>query len=64
MAKKDAPAPAGTWYVLSPLHHDGKAHAPGDAVQLPDDTAEALQALGVVSSVAPVADAPAEGDPA
>ena len=55
MAKK--PASAAAWYVLSRLDHDNALYEPGESVDLPDETAEALRALGVVSRVAPVPDA-------
>lgn len=38
--------------VLQPLHHDGKAFEPGASVDLPDEQAAALAALGVVKPAA------------
>lgn len=58
MAKPKSAAADGksTFYVLSNLNHDNVAYEPGDAVNLSDDLAETLAAIGVVSAVAPVLD--------
>lgn len=38
--------------VLQPLHHDGKAFEPGATVELSDEQAAALVAVGVVKPAA------------
>ena len=53
---KKAPDAGVDWYVLSPLHHGSRVYEPGDAVRLDDAVAAELQALGVVSRVAPFGD--------
>ena len=66
MAKPKTAAADGksTFYVLSNLNHDNVAYEPGDAAQLPDDLAETLAAIGVVSAVVPVLDDVPGADPA